>query len=110
MRKFLFVAMLSAAALAGNSALVQAQSYGPGMMGGYGPGYSYGSGYMMGPGYGHGWMMGGGGYGPGMMGYGYGYGADERDYRSGPRYRGDRLCWRKTDSAHGYGYYARCRN
>ena len=56
---------------------VQAQPYyGPGMMGGYGPGYGmmgggYGPGYMMGPG-----MMGyGGGYGPGaMMGPGYGYG------------------------------------
>lgn len=73
---------------------VKAQPYGPGMMGGYGPGYgmmgggygpgygpgmmgSYGPGWMMGGGYGPGWMMGGGygpGYGPGMMGgYGPGY-------------------------------------
>jgi hypothetical protein len=66
---------------------VQAQPYGPGMMGGYGPGYGmmgggYGGGYgpgygpgIMG-GYGPGWMMGGGygpGWGPGMMG-GYGPG------------------------------------
>lgn len=69
---------------------VKAQPYGPGMMGGYGPGYGmmgggygpgygpgmmggYGPGWMMGGGYGPGWMMGGGygpGYGPGMMGYG----------------------------------------
>ena len=54
---------------------VQAQPYGYGMMGGYGPGYGmmggYGPGYgMMGPG-----MMGyGGGYGPGWMMRGYGYG------------------------------------
>jgi hypothetical protein len=81
---------------------VQAQPYGYGMMGGYGPGYGmmggYGPGYMMGPGYGYGmmrgygpgymmgpgmmgyggygpgWMMPGYGYGPGMMGYGPGYG------------------------------------
>ena len=75
---------------------VQAQPYyGPGMMGGYGPGYGmmgggygpgYGPGYGMGPGmmggYGPGYGMMGpgmmgyrGGYGPGaMMGPGYGYG------------------------------------
>jgi len=81
---------------------VQAQPYGYGMMGGYGPGYGmmggcgpgymmgpgygygmmrgYGPGYMMGPGmmryggYGPGWMMHRYGYGPGMMGYGPGYG------------------------------------
>ena len=69
-----------AAAVAGASP-VQAQPYGYGMMGGYGPGYGmmggYGPGGMMGPGYGHG-MMGGYGpgwmMGPGMMGYGYGGG------------------------------------
>ena len=45
---------------------------GPGMMGGYGPGYGMmGGGYGMGPGM----MHGGYGYGPmGMMGGGYGYG------------------------------------
>ena len=60
-----------------------AQPYGPGMMGGYGPGYGmmggygpgwhgggYGPGMMGWGGYGPGWMMHGGGYGPGMM-YGY---------------------------------------
>lgn len=67
---------------------VQAQPYyGPGMMGGYGPGWGmgpgmmrgYGPGYMMGPG-----MMGYGGYGPGaMMGPGYGYGPGMMGYGRG---------------------------
>ncbi len=61
----------------------QAQPYyGPGMMGGYGPGYGmmggYGPGWGMGPGMGYGGgygpMMQGYGYGPGMMGPGYGGG------------------------------------
>lgn len=62
MKRKLFVAAIAAALF---SAAAWAQ-WGPGMMGGYGPGYG------MGPG-----MMGGGyaqGYGPGMMG-GYGPGA-----------------------------------
>jgi hypothetical protein len=73
---------------------VQAQPYGYGMMGGYGPGYGmmggYGPGYMMGPGYGYGMMGGyGPGYmmGPGMMGYGngggYGPGYMMRGYGGG---------------------------
>jgi hypothetical protein len=58
---------------------VKAQPYGPGMMGGYGPGYGmmgggYGPGWMMGGGYGPGYGMMGGGYGPGMMSWGGGYG------------------------------------
>lgn len=56
----------------------RAQTYGPGMMGGYGYGQGYGPGYgMMGGGYGPGYgpgMMGGYGGGYGMMGPGYGYG------------------------------------
>jgi hypothetical protein len=69
MRKFLLFATLAAVAIIGGSVLVDAQPYGPGMMGGgYGPGYG-----MMGGGYGPG-MMRDGGYGPGMMnGYGPGY-------------------------------------
>jgi hypothetical protein len=65
MRKFLLLAPFAVAAVVMSGA-VNAQPYGPGMMGGgYGPGYGPG---MMGPGY-------GGGYGPGMMqGYGGGYG------------------------------------
>lgn len=104
MRKIFVIAAAVLAiggAAAGIHSQAQAQPYGPGMMGGYGPGYGYGRGYMMGPGYGPGYMM-----GPGMM---YGYGADEdRAYRRG--YRGERLCWKETDSARGYGYYAPCGN
>ena len=77
---------------------VQAQPYGYGMMGGYGPGYmmgpgcgygmmgGYRCGYMMGPGYGRGMMGGYGGYGPGWMMHGYGYGPGMMGY--GPRYYG----------------------
>ena len=81
--------LLSAAALAAIALTgpLQAQpygGYGPGMMGGCGPGWMMGQGYgpgMMGR-YGPGWggdpgsmMRGwGGGYGPGMMGQGYGPG------------------------------------
>lgn len=59
MRKFSFVATMAAAAIGARILLVQAQPYGPGMMGG-----GYG---------GPGWMHGGYGMGPGMM-YGGGYG------------------------------------
>lgn len=104
MRKFLLAAGVATAVVMGGGLLALAQPYGPGMMGGYGPGNGYGPGYIMGPGYGHGWMM-GGGYGPGMMGYGSVY---ERGYGPGPRYRGDQLCWKETDSARGYGYYQPC--
>ena len=38
-----------------------------------------------------------------MMGYGP---ADER----GRGYRGNRMCWKETDSTRGYGYYAPCSN
>lgn len=64
MRKSIFVTLTLAAVLAGGTT-VQAQPYGPGMMGGgYGPGYGPG---MMGGGYGYGrGMM--GGYGPGYYG------------------------------------------
>jgi len=84
---------------------VQAQPYGYGMMGGYGPGYGmmggygpgymmgpgygygmmggYGPGYMMGPGYGRGMMGGYGGYGPGWMMHGYGYGPGMMGYGPG---------------------------
>jgi hypothetical protein len=92
------------AMVAVSASSVQAQPYGYGMMGGYGPGYGmmggYGPGTMMGPGYGYGmmggygpgWMMGlgmmgyGGGYGPGGMMRGYGYGPGMMGY--GPGYYG----------------------
>ena len=81
-------ALLVTAAVIGFGSSAMAQGYGPGMMGGYGPGYGmgpgmmggYGPSYGMGPGmmggYGPGYGMGpGGGYGRGMMGgYGPGYG------------------------------------
>ena len=77
MRKLSYLAGAAAIAITAGLAMhASAQPHGPGMMGGYGPGYGmmgggYGGGY--GPGYG---MMGGGGYGPGpgwgMMGGGYG--------------------------------------
>jgi hypothetical protein len=91
----MFAAAFALAAVC--SSPVQAQPYGYGMMGGYGPGYGmmggYGPGYMMGPGYGYGMMggygpgmMGYGGYGPGWMMHGYGYGPGMMGY--GPGYYG----------------------
>ena len=62
---------------------------GYGMMGGYGPGY-----------YGHGHMMG--------WAYDPSYRRDYRGERPYRHYRGRHLCW--TESANGYGYYARCRD
>lgn len=67
MHKSLLAAMTIAAAIFASSALLHAQPYGPGMMGGWEGGYGD-----------RGWMMGGGGYGPGWMrgwrGGGYGMG------------------------------------
>jgi hypothetical protein len=120
MRKYLLLATLAATAVIGAVA-VQAQPYKSGT-GGYGPGQGYGPGYMMGPGYGPGmgqgygygmmndgygpgWMM-GPGYGPGMMGYGPG----NRGIRNGPAYRGQRMCWKETDSSRNFGYYEACPN
>ena len=109
MRKILLLTTLAAAAVVAAGITVQAQTYGPGMMGndqdngshrGYGPGYG-----MMG-GYGLGYMMGGSGYGPDMMGYGSA--ADSN--RRGASDRGKRLCWNETDSSRGYGHYAPCSN
>ena len=95
MRRFLLVTTLAVAAAVAASGNVQAQPYGPGMMGGggYGQGYGMmGGGYgpgpgMMGQGYGQGYgpgMMGGQGYGPGMMGPGYGPGMMGQGYGPGP--------------------------
>ena len=108
MRKFLLLTSLAAATVIAAGIAVQAQTYGPDMMGqdqGYSGHRGHGGGYgMMGGGYGPGYMMGGSGYGPDMMGYGS---ADGRNGR-GAGYRGKRLCWNETDSAHSYGYYAAC--
>ena len=61
---------------------------------------------MMGGGYGPDNIIAGSGYGPGMMGYGSADGSD----RHGRSYRGQRQCWKATDSERGYGYYAPCGN
>jgi hypothetical protein len=100
MRNLRYVILAAGVTLAAVSAgAVQAQPYGYGMMGGYGPGYmmgpgygygmmgGYGPGYMMGPGYGRGMMGGYGGYGPGWMMHGYGYGPGMMGY--GPGYYGN---------------------
>jgi hypothetical protein len=102
MRKLLFAATIAAAAIAASFGIVQAQPYGPGMMGGYGGGY--GPGYMMGPGYGSGYGM-----GPGMM-YGYGPNGERYYGRQGQAYRGKRLCWHQTDAQRNEGYYEACPN
>ena len=99
MRKFLLLTTLAAAEVIAAGITVQAQTYGPGMMGndqGYGSHRGYGQGDgMMGP-----------GYGPGMMGYGS---ANDSD-RQGRDYRRQRQCWKETDSDRGHGYYAPCGN
>lgn len=98
MRNLRYGLLVAGLALAASGAVQAQPYYGPGMMGGYGPGQGmmgggygpgpgmmggYGPGWgLMGPGYGGGYgpgMMGGfgpcgGAMGPGMMGYGGGYG------------------------------------
>lgn len=95
MRKTLFAALAAIAVVAGIGVVAHAQPY-------YGPGWMHGGYGMMGD-YGPGWHR---GYGYGMMGGPYG--DEDRGYGRGPGYRGDRLCWKDTDSARGYGYYAPC--
>jgi hypothetical protein len=106
MRKYLLLTTLAAAAVVAAGITVQAQTYGPGMMGndqnysshrGYGPGNG-----IMGGDYGPGYMMGA----PGMMDYDS---ADGRNGR-GADHRGERMCWNETDSGRGYGHYAPCSN
>ncbi len=73
MRKTAVLAGLVTAAVVGIGAVVYAQPYGPGWMGGgYGPGMMRGPGWggYDGPGWMHGWMR--AGYGPGWMHGGYG--------------------------------------
>jgi len=98
MRKTLLAAVAALAVAAAIGVVAHAQPY-------YGPGWMHGGyGYGMMGGYGPGWMH--GGYGYGMMG---GPSSDgDRGYGRGPRYRGERLCWKETDSSRGYGYYAPC--
>lgn len=87
MRKFLLLTTLAAAAVVAAGITVQAQTYGPGMMG---SDQNYGGHRGYGPGY-------------GMMGYGSADG-----HRAGQR--GKRLCWNETNSSRGYGHYAPCGN
>lgn len=87
MRKFLLLTTLAAAAVVAAGITVQAQTYGPGMMG---SDQNYGGHRGYGPGY-------------GMMGY-----ASADGHRAGQR--GKRLCWNETDSSRGYGHYAPCGN
>ena len=109
MRKFLLLTTLAAAGVIAAGLTVQAQPYGPGMMGnGQYNGSHRGSGYGMMDGSGNapGYMMDGSGYGPGMMDYGSANGSDRRGHDR----RGNRQCWNETNSAHGHGYYAACSN
>jgi len=114
MRKAILVAALTSV-IAGYSLAAQAQSdggYGPGPMGGSDPGWMQGDddpGSDRMPPEGYGPMGDDRGYGDdrGQGTTGGGYGGDP-GYGRGQAYRGDRLCWRETDSARGYGYYAPC--
>jgi hypothetical protein len=106
MRKFLLLTTLAAAGVIAAGITVQAQTYGPGMMGNDQYNGSHrGSGYGMmddsgnAPG-----STTGSGYGPGMMGDGSVDGGDRRGQDS----RGNRPCWKETDSERGYGYHAPC--
>jgi hypothetical protein len=107
MRNFLLLTTLAAAGVIAAGVTVQAQTYGPGMMGNdrdNGTNRDSGYGMMGGKGNATGSTT-GSGYGPGMMGYG----ADNDGDRHGQGYRGDRPCSNQTDSERGYGYHAPCR-
>jgi len=107
MRKFLLLTTVVAAGLIAPGIEVRAQSYqSPGAGMDYnGPPYGRsdemtgGSAFYfgtMGPGYDRGVLI---GHGPG----------NARNGR-GPGYRGNRTCWKETDSTRGFGYYAPCGN
>ena len=97
MRNFLLLTTVVAAGLIASGIDVRAQSYsspGSGMR--YnGPPYGRFR-PIMGPGYDHSASI---GHGPG----------NARDGRR-PGYRGEHTCWKETDSARGFGYYAPCGN
>ena len=106
MRKFLLLTTLAAAGVIAASIPVQAQTYGPGMMGNdqYNGG-NRGSGYGMMDGSGNApGSTTGSGYGPGMMGNGSVDGGDRRGQDS----RGNRPCSNQTNSERGDGYHAPC--
>jgi len=106
MRKFLLLTTLAAAGVIAAGITVQAQTYGPGMMGNDQYNGSHrGSGYSMmdangnAPG-----SKTGSGYGLGMMGYGF----DNAGDRHGQGNRDNRPCSNETDSERGDGYHASC--
>ncbi len=101
MRKFLLLTTLAAAGVITAGITVQAQTYGPGMMGNdqYNGGHR-GSGYGMMDGSGNApGSTTGSGYGPGMMGNGSVDGGDRR---------GNRPCSNQTDPERGDGNHAPC--
>ena len=104
MRKFLLFTAVVAAGLFTAGIEVTAQSYSSPSPGMRYNGPPYGSSDK---------MMGGIPIAPGTMtrpaydrGAMMGHGRDGRR----PGYRGNRLCWKETDSARGFGYYALCSN
>ena len=106
MRKFLLLTALAAAGVIAAGIAVQAQTYGPGMMGndqhngsqrGYGYGMMDGSGNAPG-------STTGSGYGPGMMGYG----SDNGDDWHGQGNRDNRPCSNQSNSQRGDGDHAPC--
>ncbi len=106
MRKFLLLTTLAAAGVIAAGITVQAQTYGPGMMGNdQHNGSNRGSGYGMmddsgnAPG-----STTGSGYGPGMMGYG----SDNGDDWHGQGNRDNRPCVNQPDSQRGDDYHAPC--
>ena len=99
MRNFLLLTTVIAAGLTVAGIEVKAQSYSSPGAGMWYNGPPYG---------GRDEMMGGNRSTPGtMMGRGYDHGVMMRDARR-PGYRGDRSCWKETDSVRGFGYYAPC--
>ena len=104
MRKFLLLTALAAAGVIAAGITVQAQTYGPGMMGNdQNNGSHRGYGMMDGNGNAPGSTT-GSGYSPGMMGYG----SDNDGDRHGQGYRGNRPCSNQTDSQRGDGNQAPC--
>jgi hypothetical protein len=106
MRNFLLLTTLAAAGVIAAGVTVQAQTYGPGMMGNdrdNGTNRDSGYGMMGGKGNATGSTT-GSGYGPGMMGYG----SDNGGEKHGRDNRGNRPCSNQTDSERGYGYHAPC--
>ena len=106
MRKFLLLTTLAAAGVIAAGIAVEAQTYGPGMMGNDQYNGSHrGSGYGMMNGSGNApGSTTGSGHGPGMMGDGAVDGGDRRGQDGG----GNRPCSNEADSQRGDGYRTTC--